>query len=142
METLRKLLRCKIHRATVTHADLNYEGSITLAPELMEAAGLAEFEAVHIWNVTNGNRFETYTICGESESEHISVNGAAARLVSPGDILIIAAFHMVPESKLAGYEPTVVFVDANNRIKACDKEIPGPKTRGAIIREQLKELNR
>lgn len=127
METLRKVLRCKIHRATVTHADLHYEGSITLAPELLAAAGLVEFEAVNIWNVTSGTRFETYTILGEPGSKEICINGAAAHLVSPGDIVIIAAFQFLPESKLPGYHPTVVFVDEENQVKELRAEVPGPK---------------
>ena len=86
----RKLLKSKIHGATVTHADLKYEGSITIAPELLKASDIAPYEAVQIWNVTNGNRFETYAIIGDSGSKDISVNGAAARLVQPGDKVIIA----------------------------------------------------
>jgi aspartate 1-decarboxylase len=134
METLRKVLRCKIHRATITGADLNYEGSITLAPELLEAAGLAEYEAVNIWNVTSGTRFETYTIKGEPGSSDICVNGAAAHLVTPGDIIIIAAFQMIAESKLPGYEPTVVFVDGQNRIKELRPEVAGPKMPPSAVR--------
>jgi aspartate 1-decarboxylase len=128
METLRKVLRCKIHRATITGANVDYEGSITVPPELLLAAGLAEYEAVNIWNVTSGTRFETYTILGEPGSSDICVNGAAAHLVTPGDIIIIAAFQMIPESRMPGYEPKVVFVDSKNQIKELRPEVAGPKT--------------
>lgn len=123
----RKLLRSKIHRATITHADLNYEGSITLPPELLKEANMLPFEAVNIWNVTNGNRFETYTIEGKPGSTDVAINGAAARLVSPGDVIIIAAFGFFQEEAAQTHTPTVVFVDENNRSKGQRKEIPGPQ---------------
>ncbi|MGR9091719.1 MAG: aspartate 1-decarboxylase [Gammaproteobacteria bacterium] len=129
MDCYRKLLGGKIHRATVTHADVDYEGSITIPPELMSAAGLVIHESVHVWDVTNGNRFETYTIEGGEGSGDISVNGAAAHLVSLGDIIIIAYFKSVHESELQGYEPTVVFVDERNRMKTLRHEIAGPQRR-------------
>ncbi|MEI9849708.1 MAG: aspartate 1-decarboxylase [Sphingomonas sp.] len=84
------LLKCKLHRCTVTHADLSYEGSITISEELAEAAGLLEYEQVHVWNVTAGSRFVTYVMIGPRDSRVICVNGAAARLVAKGDILIVA----------------------------------------------------
>lgn len=127
MENYRNVLRCKIHRATVTQADLHYEGSITIPPELMDLAGLAEYEGVHVWNVTAGTRFETYAILGEPASESICVNGAAARLVQPGDKVIIAAFMLIPESALATYKPRLIFVDDNNRFKETRAEVAGPK---------------
>jgi aspartate 1-decarboxylase len=127
MEGYRKLLRSKIHRARVTHADVHYEGSISISPELLEAAGLVEYEAVNIWNVTNGQRFETYTIRGEPGTKDISINGAAARLVTPGDIIIIACFELVPESRVATHEPKLVFVDEHNRQLPTRKEVAGPK---------------
>lgn len=127
MENYRKMLRCKIHRATITHADVHYEGSITVPPELLDAAGLAEYEAVNVWNVTNGARFETYTILGQPGSTDIAVNGAAARLVTPGDIIIIAAFDLVPESRVASHKPTLVFVDQHNRVKEFRPEVAGPQ---------------
>ena len=132
MEGYRRLLRSKIHRARITHSDLNYEGSISLSPELLDAAGMSEYEAVNIWNVTNGQRFETYTICGEQHSTSISINGAAARLVSPGDIIIVACFELVPESKVAAHQPRLVFVDEANRILPTRKEVPGPR-RAALV---------
>lgn len=123
----RKLLRSKIHRATVTDANLHYEGSITLPPELLEQANLAEFEAVCVWDVTNGNRFETYTICGLPGSHQICVNGAAAHLVRPGDLVIIAAFGFYTEASVAHHQPTVVFVDEKNTLKEIRSEVAGPQ---------------
>ncbi|AEA34038.1 aspartate 1-decarboxylase [Hippea maritima] len=113
---LREVLIGKIHRATVTEADLNYVGSITIDEELMEAANMREFELVHIWNIDNGERFQTYTIKGKRGSGVICLNGAAARKVSVGDKVIIAAFGMMEEEKLEGYQPNVVIVDDNNKI--------------------------
>lgn len=126
MEGLRKLLLGKLHGLTVTHADIAYEGSISISADLLSAAGLVAGEAVWVWNVTNGNRFETYTITGEAGSSIVSVNGAAARLVSPGDKVIVAAFIHLPESRVESHKPSVVFVDQLNRIKALRPEIPGP----------------
>ena len=127
MEAYRKMLKSKIHRATVTHADLQYEGSISLSPELLEAAGLYEYEAVNIWNISAGTRFETYTIEGEKGTSNISINGAAARLVSPGDLIIIASFALIREPVDSMFVPTVVFVDERNHVKQIRKEVPGPK---------------
>ncbi len=128
----RKFLRSKIHRATVTQADLHYEGSLTLPPDLLIAAGIAPFESVHVWNVTRGTRLETYAILGEIGSSDVCINGAAAHLVRPGDVIIIATFGFLQEvnSELRIPEPRVVFVDANNRISHTGKEIPGPRRRG------------
>lgn len=130
---LRKFLRSKIHRATVTQADLHYEGSLTLPPELLDAAKIAPYESVHVWNVTRGTRLETYAILGEPGSTNVCINGAAAHLVSPGDIVIIATFGFLQEtdSMVAVPEPTVVFVDDKNRISFLDKEIAGPQVRSA-----------
>lgn len=111
------MLKSKIHRATITQADLNYEGSITIPPHLIQEAQMYVFEAVHIWNVTAGSRFQTYIIEGRPGSRDICVNGAAARLVSPGDKIIIASFMMMSEEKCAQHQPKVVFVDDDNRIK-------------------------
>lgn len=124
------MLRAKIHRATVTDADLHYEGSLTLPPELMEAADIKEYEAIQVWNVTRGTRFETYVITGERGSAAICVNGAAAHLASPGDLIIIAAFASVPESMVDACRPTVVFVDESNRAVRIAVEVPGPHRRG------------
>jgi aspartate 1-decarboxylase len=129
----RKFLRSKIHRATVTQADLHYEGSLTLPPDLLLAAGIAPFEAVQVWNVTRGTRLETYAILGEVGSNDVCINGAAAHLVRPGDIIIVATFGFVQEtgSELRVPDPRVVFVDDNNRITHTGREIPGPRRRGA-----------
>jgi aspartate 1-decarboxylase len=129
----RKFLRSKIHRATVTQADLHYEGSLTLPPDLLLAANIAPFEAVQVWNVTRGTRLETYAILGEKGSNDVCINGAAAHLVRPGDVIIIATFGFLQESgsELHVPEPKVVFVDANNQISFTGKEIPGPRLRGS-----------
>jgi aspartate 1-decarboxylase len=116
------MLKSKIHRATVTHADLSYEGSITLSPELLEAADILPHEAVNVWNVTAGTRFETYAIEGESGSEFVCVNGAAAHLVTPGDIIIIASFIQLENERCAAWNPTVVFVNDQNQIKEMRAE--------------------
>ena len=121
------MLKSKIHRACVTHADLDYEGSITLSPELLKAANILPFEAVNIWNVTAGTRFETYTITGEKGSTDICVNGAAAHLVTPGDIIIIASFTQVLEEECAHLIPTVVFVDQFNKLREIRPEVFGKK---------------
>lgn len=110
------MLKSKIHRATVTQCDLNYVGSLTIDEELMEAAGLLPGEQVHIVDINNGSRLETYVILGEHGSGVISVNGAAARLVAEGDLVIIIAYGLVQEAECEDLEPRVVFVDDRNRI--------------------------
>jgi aspartate 1-decarboxylase len=121
------MLKSKIHRACVTEADLDYEGSITISPELLKAANILPYEAVNVWNVTAGTRFETYAITGEAGSTELCVNGAAAHLVTPGDIVIIATFTQVLEEDCATVDPTVVFVDQFNRIREMRPEIAGMK---------------
>jgi aspartate 1-decarboxylase len=116
------MLKSKIHRAVVTQADLNYEGSITIAPELLTAANILPYEAVNIWNVTAGTRFETYAIEGLPNSKDICVNGAAAHLVTPGDIIIIASFVQLSELESRQHLPCAVFVDAQNNIKEIRPE--------------------
>ena len=111
---LRKMLKSKIHRAVITDADINYEGSITIDRELMELADLLAYEFVDIWDVTNGNRFSTYIIEGKAGSREICVNGAAARLVAPGDLIIIASSQFVTEDECATKQPKLVFVDEKN----------------------------
>ena len=125
--SLRRVLKSKLHGATVTQADLEYEGSITISPELMEIAGLVEYEAVQVWNITNGNRLETYVIRGESQSLDICINGAAAHLMHPGDKVIVACFMLLTEQELSDFKPKLVFLDKNNRVKAIRSEVPGPK---------------
>ena len=109
------MLKAKIHRATVTDADLNYEGSISIDPVLIEAAGLREFERVEIYNCNNGERFATYVITGKTGQ--ICLNGAAARLVHRGDLVIIAAYANYDEKEAAKHQPRLVFVDEKNRMK-------------------------
>ena len=113
---LRTMCKSKIHRATVTGADLNYIGSITIDPELMEAADLLEFEQVHVVNVNNGARFETYVIPGERGAGEICLNGAAARLAHPGDRVIVISYGQYDEAEMEGYRPRFIFVDEHNRI--------------------------
>jgi len=120
----RKMLRAKIHRATVTEANVDYEGSITIDRCLMQATDLLPNEAVCVWNVTSGNRFETYAVEGAPESGTICVNGAAAHLVRPGDLVIIAAFTWLEEEAARVHEPKVVFVDERNRIRERRAEVP------------------
>lgn len=121
----RKMLKSKIHRATVTGADLHYEGSVTIDQELMAAADIIPYEAVAIWNVTNGSRLETYAIEGERGSGVICLNGAAARLVAPMDIVIIASFVDMPNLEALNHEPKLVFVDGENRILPTRMEDAG-----------------
>ncbi|CAM3477454.1 aspartate 1-decarboxylase [Tsukamurella hominis] len=112
---LRTMMTSKIHRATVTEANLHYVGSVTVDADLLDAANLLEGEQVAIVDVTNGARLETYTIAGERGSGVIGINGAAAHLVNPGDIVILIAYGQLDEEELKTYAPSVVFVDADNR---------------------------
>ena len=111
-----EMLKGKIHRATVVQAELDYVGSITVDEELLEAAGIMEYEKVQIVDVNNGSRFETYTICGKRGSGMICLNGAAARCVSTGDKIIIMCYAQLDESEVESHNPLVVFVDNNNKI--------------------------
>jgi aspartate 1-decarboxylase len=120
----RHMMKSKIHRATVTEANLNYVGSITIDENLMEAADLLENEKVQIVDNNNGSRLETYVIPGPRGSGVICLNGAAARLVHPGDTVIIISYAMLSQEELSTHKPTVVFVDDNNKlIKQVDHEI-------------------
>jgi len=121
----RTMLGGKIHRATVTEACLEYEGSITVDADLLDAADIRPNEAVHVWNVTNGARLTTYALVGERGSGVVCANGAAAHRASPGDLVIIATFVSVPDSESAPWRPHVVFVDAENRIAEKRAEEPG-----------------
>jgi aspartate 1-decarboxylase len=121
----RKMLKSKIHRATVTGADLHYEGSITIDLDLMEAADIIPYEAVCIWDVNNGSRFETYAIEGERGSGVICINGAAARMVAPQDLVIIASFVSMANAEALAHEPKLVFVDEKNRMLPTRKEDAG-----------------
>ncbi len=113
---LRKLLKSKIHRATVTGADLDYEGSISIDVDLMKEADLAENEAVHVWNVATGARIETYAIPAAPGSGEIRLNGAAARLFQPGDLVIIASFAWVEESERRSHKPKIILAGGDNRV--------------------------
>jgi len=121
----RKMLKSKIHRATITGADLHYEGSITIDLDLMEAADIIPYEAVCVWDVNNGSRLETYAIEGERGSGVICLNGAAARLVAPQDLVIIASFVSMSEAEAQAHEPKLVFVDEKNRMLPTRKEEAG-----------------
>ncbi len=126
----RTFFKSKIHRATVTHADLDYEGSVTIDEDLMDAAGIWDYESVHIWNITRGSRLQTYALRGERGSGVICINGAAAHLNRPGDIVIVATFAELEESEARVHKPTVVLVDRQNRIVATGAiEIAGPERR-------------
>ncbi len=111
-----EMLKGKIHRAAVVQAELDYVGSITVDEELLDAAGILEYEKVQIVDVDNGSRFETYTICGERGSGMICLNGAAARCVSTGDKIIIMAYGQYEPEEAKSHKPSVVFVDEKNRI--------------------------
>lgn len=123
---LLNMLKSKIHRATVTQAELDYVGSITIDEDLMKASGILEYEKVAIVDVNNGARFETYVIAGEAGSGVICLNGAAARCVSKGDKVIIMAYMSLDPTEMKGYKPTAVFVDDENKvIKIADYEKHG-----------------
>ena len=130
MEPHRRMLRAKIHRAIVTDANLEYEGSLTIPPELLELTDIKEYEVISVWNVSRGTRFETYAIAGVKGSGQICVNGAAAHLAGPGDRIIIASFSEVPESLVDNFRPVVVLVDDHNLAVRTAVEIPGPHRRG------------
>ncbi len=114
---MRTLLKSKIHRATVTEANLEYEGSITIDAELLRAADILPYEQVDLYDCTNGSRLHTYAIPGEAGSGEICVNGAAAHLVKPHDVIIIATYVQVDDAECRGWQATRVFVDGKNRIR-------------------------
>ncbi|HEX7731931.1 MAG TPA: aspartate 1-decarboxylase [Rhodanobacter sp.] len=118
------MFKAKIHRATVSHAELHYEGSIAIDGELLDAAGIREYEQIHAWDIDNGQRFVTYALRAEEGSGIISVNGSAARSVQVGDLIIIAAFAQIDEKELEQFQPTCVYVDADNRITHTNRSIP------------------
>lgn len=116
------IFKSKIHRATVTHADLDYEGSVTIDRDLLEAADILPHEMVHIWNVTRGTRLTTYVLEGPAGSHAICVNGAAAHQNRPGDLVILATFAEMTREEARTYKPKVVFVDEQNRIVSDSRE--------------------
>jgi len=119
----RTMLKSKIHRATVTDCDLHYVGSITIDPDLLEAADMLEHEQVHVVDIDNGERFVTYTLAGERGSGTMQVNGAAARLVHRGDKIIVISYATYATEDLEHYEPRVVHMDADNAIVAVDDQV-------------------
>ena len=126
MEQYRRMLRAKIHRATVTDANLEYEGSLTIPPDLMDMADIKEYEGISVWNVTRGSRLETYAMRGQPGSREICINGAAAHLAGPGDKIIISSFASVREDHLGTFKPLIVFVDEQNRPARKGIENAGP----------------
>ena len=120
MVTLRTVMNSKIHRATVTEADINYIGSITIDEELIEAANISEWEKIEVLNITNGSRLETYVILGERGSGEICINGAAAHLVNPGDLVILVTYKVIEEEKISEHLPTIIHVNGRNKIIDID----------------------
>jgi len=119
-----ELLKAKIHRATVTHSELDYEGSCAIDMNLLEASGIREYEKIHIYNVTNGQRFETYAIQASRDTGIISINGAAAHKADPGDLVIICSYARFNEIEARQHKPSLVYVDETNRIKRTADVIP------------------
>lgn len=119
----RMMLKSKIHRATVTDANLDYEGSVAIDEALMEAAGIYEFEQVHIYDINNGSRLTTYAIKGERNSGVISINGAAAHLAKKGDLVIIASYSVLDEEEARKHSPVLVYVDKKNSVKKVSSKL-------------------
>jgi aspartate 1-decarboxylase len=124
---VRTIFKSKIHRATVTHADVHYEGSISIDRNLLEAADILPFEMVHVWNVTQGTRLQTYAIEGPAGSGVVCLNGAAAHGNAPGDLVIIATFAQLTPAEVRRHEPRIVRVDRRNRIVGDAAEVAGPE---------------
>ena len=120
----RTMLKSKLHRTTVTHSELHYEGSCAIDEALLDAANIHEYEQIQIYNITNGERFTTYAIRAARDSGIISVNGAAAHKANPGDLVIIATYAVYNELELTRYAPELVYVDAGNRIMDTRQAIP------------------
>ena len=118
------MLKCKLHRACVTHAELDYEGSCAIDEDLMRAAGIREYEQLHLYNLANGERFTTYAIRAEAGSRVISINGAAAHKASPGDRVIICCYVGMSEQQAAVFKPTLVYCNAHNQITGTKHQIP------------------
>lgn len=118
------MLKAKLHRVCVTHSELEYEGSCAIDSELLERSGIREYEQIQIYNIANGNRFITYAIRAERGSGIISVNGAAAHLASPGDLLIICSYVGLSQAELEGFKPKLIYVDQHNRIVRTSRETP------------------
>jgi aspartate 1-decarboxylase len=131
---LRTMMKSKIHRATVTQADLHYVGSVTVDEDLLDAADLLPGELVHIVDITNGARLETYTIAGQRGSGVIGINGAAARLVHPGDLVILIAYGQMEDAEAKGFEPHVVFVDADNAVVSTGSDPADAPAGSGLVR--------
>jgi aspartate 1-decarboxylase len=123
----RRMFLSKIHRAVVTHADLHYEGSCTIDADLLDAADILPNQELHIWNVTRGTRIVTYALPGPRGSGVVCINGAAAHNNSPGDLVILATFGEMDTEEARTFEPKIVMVDKQNRIRTIRAEIPGPQ---------------
>ena len=138
---LRTMMKSKIHRATVTQADLHYVGSVTVDEDLLEAVDLLPGELVHIVDVTNGARLETYTIAGERGSGVLGINGAAAHLVNPGDLVILISYGQFDDAAARTYRPRIVHVDANNRVieLGADPAAAAEGMPGGLVRGDLSE---
>ena len=134
---LRTMMKSKIHRATVTQADLHYVGSVTVDEDLLDAADLLAGELVHIVDVTNGARLETYTIAGERGSGVIGINGAAAHLVHPGDLVIMIAYAQVDDAEARELSPSVVFVDESNKIVTLGTDAAEAPADPSLLRGDL-----
>ena len=126
------LLKSKLHRVTTTQVELDYEGSCAIDGVLLDAANIREYEQIHIYNITNGERFTTYAIRAEDHSGTISVNGAAAHKASPGDLLIIATYAQLSEEEASTFKPTLIYVDEHNRITHTRHAIPVQKALKAV----------
>jgi aspartate 1-decarboxylase len=133
---MRRMFLGKIHRATVTHADLEYEGSVTIDQDLLDAAGMLIHEEIHVLNVTQGTRLVTYTLPGPRGSGIICINGAAAHLNRPGDKVILATYGDMSDEEARRHEPRVVLVDDQNRISEIRAEIPGPQLPPRVARAE------
>ena len=123
----RRMFLSKIHRAVVTHADLDYEGSCTIDTDLMDAADILPNQELHVWNITRGTRIVTYALPGPRGSGVICINGAAAHHNDPGDMVILATFGEMDSEEARTFEPKIVMVDQQNRIKTLRAEVPGPQ---------------
>ncbi len=118
------VLKCKLHRVRVTHAELDYEGSCAIDTRLMEAAGIREYEQIQIYNIANGERFTTYAMPAQPGSGIISINGAAAHKARPGDQVIVCAYAAIDEQQAARFKPRLVYVDTDNRVTRIGNAIP------------------
>ena len=123
----RRMFLSKIHRAVITHADLDYEGSCTIDADLMDAADILPNQELHVWNITQGTRLVTYALPGPRGSRVICINGAAAHGNAPGDLCILATFGEMDSEEARSFEPKVILVDRDNRVKSIRAEVPGPQ---------------